>query len=129
MGDYSALDSLRYGPICQGRYHRPSSFQRFDEYAVVPLAFINKTGVTLPKGSICIDTLKEAEGWTMVESAVEVKFESAADIAKQLGIPQPPVAEIVQATLGNMMDYIQLVENETETTVRPWQPIVFIPLF
>ncbi|MBB19659.1 MAG: hypothetical protein CMP20_09390 [Rickettsiales bacterium] len=127
--DYSALDALRFGPICKGRYHLVTSFLRFDEYAVVPLAFIKKTGVTLPEGSICIDTFEKAQRWARFSNAVQNKFESAVDVAKQLSIPQPGVTEAVQATLGDMLGYISAMEEQMETTVNPWQPIVFIPLF
>jgi len=129
QGDYSAEDALRFGPVCNGRYHRPNSFIRFDEYAVVPLVFIQKSGVSLPKGAICIDTFEKAQEWLQLKNSVETKFETAADIATQLGIPQPGVSEAVQATLGDMLSYMNAMEEEVEDTVHPWQPIVFIPLF
>ena len=128
-GDYSAIDALRFGPECNGRYHRPASFQRFDEYAVVPLAFVYKTGISLPEDAICIDTFEKAQEWLTLRSSADTKFETAADIATQLDIPQPLVTEAVQVALNDMMSYIQNSDEQVEQTANPWQPIVFIRLF
>lgn len=130
---YSARDAMIIGKECYGKFHRPQTLHIMNTHAIVPAAFVHKIDVTDDKlaNSICVNTFDDANEWIVLRGARDTTVECPADVAQTFKIPQPSAPADVRASLTDMLGYITSLEQQEsfEETFKPWEPLVFIPLF